>query len=317
MIGRIAGEQDESRFMACKSYTSRTVGPFSAAIDFYHQFRAVRRQVREIDRAAEQTLEDCRRMEGYIDRDLSACDVVELGSGQMPSLLIYLTTRSRSAVGFDLDVVPQGLRAGAYARMLRHNGLKRTLKSLGREVLGFNRAMRRGMARALGRETLPAVDLRVGDVSRRIDLPDASVDVVCSSDLFEHLAEPETTMREMVRVLRPGGVAMARTWHWANANALHDIRVITGQRRGRWAHLRPSIRHESQQGAFINQVRIGEWRAIFEKHLDGVTALGTPHPEAAWLGEELARARAAGELEGYSDEELLTQHWVVRGVKRG
>jgi len=307
--------------MAGRSYTSRTVGPLATAVDFYHQFKAVWRKSRAIDQTVRNSLEDCRDLTAHIGRDLSECDVVELGPGQMPLLLMYLTARSRKAVGFDLDVVPQGLQPVQYARMLRQNGVKRTIKSLGREVLGFNRAYRRSVARALGLRRLPKLDIRQADVSKRIDMPDASADVVCSSDLLEHLAEPEQTLKETVRVLRPGGVVLARTLHWANANALHDVRVHTGGRRRRWAHLRPSIAHEVQQGAFVNHLRIADWLELFARHFDQVSSTNVPlgevnpHKSQQRLREELALAREAGELEGFDDEELLTHQLIVRAVK--
>lgn len=41
----------------------------------------------------------------------------------------------------------------------------------------------------------------------RIGLPDESVDRVCCFDAFHHVANPETVLREMARVLKPGGIA--------------------------------------------------------------------------------------------------------------
>lgn len=49
-------------------------------------------------------------------------------------------------------------------------------------------------------EFLPFDGLRIG-------LPDASVDRVCCFDAFHHVANPETVLREMARVLKPGGIA--------------------------------------------------------------------------------------------------------------
>lgn len=42
---------------------------------------------------------------------------------------------------------------------------------------------------------------------RRIDLPDASVDRVLSFDAFHHVPNPAEVLRELARVLRPGGLA--------------------------------------------------------------------------------------------------------------
>jgi ubiquinone/menaquinone biosynthesis C-methylase UbiE len=39
----------------------------------------------------------------------------------------------------------------------------------------------------------------------RLPLPDASVDVIMSRSVFEHLTDPESVYRELARVLKPGG----------------------------------------------------------------------------------------------------------------
>jgi ubiquinone/menaquinone biosynthesis C-methylase UbiE len=46
-----------------------------------------------------------------------------------------------------------------------------------------------------------------------------SVDAVLATDLIEHVAEPEVMLREMSRVLKPGGVCLvsaAHRWSWEN-----------------------------------------------------------------------------------------------------
>jgi SAM-dependent methyltransferase len=53
-------------------------------------------------------------------------------------------------------------------------------------------------ARAVG------VDVRAMDASR-LELPDASVDLAYSYNVFEHLADPAATFAEVARVVRPGG----------------------------------------------------------------------------------------------------------------
>ncbi|MBM7815119.1 methyltransferase domain-containing protein [Saccharothrix algeriensis] len=52
----------------------------------------------------------------------------------------------------------------------------------------------------------PEPDFLVFD-GHRIDLPDASVDRVLSFDAFHHVPNPDEVIREMARVLRPGGIA--------------------------------------------------------------------------------------------------------------
>ena len=57
---------------------------------------------------------------------------------------------------------------------------------------------------------VPGVEFRVGDLVD-LDLPDASFDVVCSFETIEHLADVDAYLREMTRVLRPGGAYLVST----------------------------------------------------------------------------------------------------------
>ena len=41
---------------------------------------------------------------------------------------------------------------------------------------------------------------------RRLSLPDNSVDIVVTEDVFEHVVNPAPAFKEIARVLRPGGV---------------------------------------------------------------------------------------------------------------
>jgi predicted SAM-dependent methyltransferase len=63
---------------------------------------------------------------------------------------------------------------------------------------------------------LPGVDI-VADLNQGLPfLPDNSVDEIHSSSLLEHLADLELTLREIVRVLKPGGRSRAFVPHFSN-----------------------------------------------------------------------------------------------------
>jgi SAM-dependent methyltransferase len=67
------------------------------------------------------------------------------------------------------------------------------------------RCGRRGVAAAdCRRGGQPAVTYRQGD-AHSLDLPDASVDLVYARYLLEHVENPDLVVREMRRVVRPGG----------------------------------------------------------------------------------------------------------------
>jgi len=67
--------------------------------------------------------------------------------------------------------------------------------------LGRNNLERAGLAER--------IHLKVADAKRLLD-PDASYDAVISNSIIHHIPEPLHALREMVRVLRPGGVLFIR-----------------------------------------------------------------------------------------------------------
>jgi SAM-dependent methyltransferase len=87
--------------------------------------------------------------------------------------------------------------------------------------------------------TPPGVELLKSDLAR-IDLPDASVDLVFSRSVMEHLNDPAAVYAEMYRLLKPGGWFILLTpsfWDYASLasfaipNRLHPyiVRRVEGR----------------------------------------------------------------------------------------
>jgi SAM-dependent methyltransferase len=73
--------------------------------------------------------------------------------------------------------------------------------------------------------------IRSGPAS--IPMPDASVDVIYSTDTFEHLSQPGPMLAECHRVLRPGGRFLIHFHPWLGPYGSHLDDVVTFP----WAHV--------------------------------------------------------------------------------
>lgn len=161
----------------------------------------------------------------------------------------------------------QGYEA-ARARAIGH-ALRGHARPMGaRRVLDYGCG--NGLFHATIREALPGIALSGCDVSaealaqiERMDpsvhtelirddrsaFDDDSFDCITCIEVLEHVAHPDRTLREIARVLRPGGLLVATT-PCANAGSLEHLvasvtrridRSSTGERRWRWedpTHLR-------------------------------------------------------------------------------
>lgn len=76
--------------------------------------------------------------------------------------------------------------------------------------------------------------LVVADVQAGIPLRSGSFDLVTGLDLFEHLEDPESALREIRRVLRDGGVAYLKICHPRHPNARRDPSHVNVQPLSYW-----------------------------------------------------------------------------------
>jgi len=297
-----------------KSYTSNTVGIKEIIANFFGQYNALKRHKPKVAEHLRKFVKEQEELEKLINRNYSESSVLEIGHGQMPLQLAYFTQKARSAIGIDMDYVPSSNSLYSIIKLWRLNGTKRTLKTVGRELLGFNKVYKQAFIRELGIREFPKLNLQVSDVTRRTSLDDSTMDIVYSTDVFEHLSEPQKAINEIKRVLKPNGVVVTKTLHYGHNNAHHDIRVISGNKEARWAHLRPSLKHEVQQGAFINDYRIEDWIKLFMENFSTVSYSYIPVKQALEksLRIELKNARNSGELSDYNDDELMTSHLLLR-----
>jgi ArsR family transcriptional regulator len=161
-------------------------------------------------------------------RSLEADPTRERDAAALARVLEGRAARSRSffdAVGPEWDSLrkvfnDEALRAGAIARLVPPGlrvadvgtgtgVLALDLARLGLEVVAIDRSQRMlDAARAkLAAAAVAGVELRRGDASA-LPLPDAELDAAFAHMVLQYLPSPGEALREMARVVRPGGVVV-------------------------------------------------------------------------------------------------------------
>lgn len=118
-----------------------------------------------------------------------------------------------------------------------------------------------------------------GGTLREAALPEASFDCVVLLDVIEHLPDPVAELREIRRVLRPGGVVVVETPNWCSLYR----RIL----RHRWAALQPRIHLLYFEARTLRRVLVEAGFEPLEATTEIVSLLS---PEAArrGLGPRLA-----------------------------
>ena len=254
---------------------------------------------------------DCYR--GYTATPLVDRDVLIVGVGQTQREVIGFGMENR-VTGIDLDVIPQGCHPGQYVRLLKQNGGMRFAKTVGRKMLGIDRKSSKQLAQALGVTKKPTVTLLQMNATD-MRFASNSFDFAYSFSVFEHLDDPKTALREVIRVLRPGGVLQVSTHIYSSEGGCHDLRIFAGDRQSipLWAQLRPSVKDTVLESCYMNKWRAAQWRDLFADLCPGGEISFDQHaePRGTEFANALVELRKAGELSEYSDEELLMVNLAV------
>jgi len=299
---------------AAKSYTDRHLGMPGRTRELFNLWQSKRQDVPGQARQMLAEMEGSQsEMESALGGRIQDKEVLIIGPGQQLVEMSFFARHNR-VTGIDLDVIPQHPSVREYLRMFRNNGSVRTLKTMGRKAMGYDRALRREAERAgLAVDADPVI---VAMDAAAMTFPDGSFDCVFSHSCFEHLSEPGDVIRQVARVLRPGGLAHVDVHLYTSDSGCHDVRIFGGRRDSipPWSHLRPQYRSLVQPNSYLNEIRLVQWRELFSRHWPGVTFRLRPERDPAIRGA-LAPLQADGELEGYEDEELLSVYLVAEWVK--
>ncbi|MBX3409812.1 MAG: class I SAM-dependent methyltransferase [Phycisphaeraceae bacterium] len=288
--------------------SASTCGGSGAFTELRDLWSASRVAMRRVPRDVEVTVRICReagnQIASLMGRPLDGCHAMEIGPGQWQGQARYFATMCR-VTGIDLDVMPTGFDLAGYWRMWRDNGTRRLAKTLGRKLLGIDRAIIREYTRQIGPPRFP-ITLSRADATGT-NFPDGHFDFVYSFNVMEHIPDPAAVFRECIRVVKPGGVIHHDLHLYTCDSGNHDPRVVSGEREGLpyWPHLRPAHAPLVRYGGYVNKLPLARWRQIIHENFPGAILSARTDD---LLKDEAARLHAAGELTDYSTEDLLTRN---------
>jgi SAM-dependent methyltransferase len=283
-------------------------------VEAWYLFAASRDATERVRETLESVDTMRRRVRVAYGIELRSMRMLDVGPGQLLGHMRCFDAEN-AVVGVDMDVISEDLGVYDVIDMARKNSLSRVAKTVARKALGVDREFRTALERTLGIRSSNRLDVRRMDAAE-MTFPGGIFDFVYACSVLEHVDRPRLALEQVRRVLAPGGVAYLSLHLYTSHSGHHDPRTLVETRPEPpyWPHLRAAHGPSVTPGAFVNRLRLADWRQLFDAIMPGVIYAYERQPE---LVRPLAELRARGELATYSDDELLTVNLVAMWRKPG
>lgn len=249
-----------------------------------------------------------RKLVGYLEKfanvHVDRARVLDLGCGQTATQTALFTADGANATGIDIEIPTFSMGPRTFVRTLRRNGPERAFKSLVRHML-FDGRLFRDLSKEYGRKvSFDNLDVRIMDATA-MEFGDSTFDFVDSMAVFEHISDVPAAVRDLNRVLKPGGVAVITPHLFASLSGGHNLEWLWPDEQAAetvppWDHLRDN---RYPAGAYMNKMKLAEYREHFHAGLDVVDEKLVGEGER-YLTPELEAELGA---KGYSRDDLLTR----------
>lgn len=126
-------------------------------------------------------------------------------------------------------------------------------------------------------------------MGEHLPFADASVDIVMSSNVMEHVPQPGLVAQEMLRVVRPGGVVFISYTAWYSLWGGHETspwHFLGGARAARWYERRHGHPPKNRFGTSMYAAFVGQGLAWARRQTGARVLFAGPryHPDwATWV----------------------------------
>ncbi|MFB3887071.1 MAG: class I SAM-dependent methyltransferase [Thermodesulfobacteriota bacterium] len=242
--------------------------------------------------------------------------VLDLGCGQRFPLALQCASSGARVTALDVNYVKPDMLPLSFYRTLKHDGLKRALKSMLRRLLfdGIYYASLEGASGKNLRSFRSKITFVLADArSGKYPLPSDSYDLVVSNAVVEHVADVNAFGKEIRRLLVRGGLFCANIHNFYSLSGGHALGWAYPDESPSsevppWDHLREN---RFPSWAYLNRLRPEQYRHAFADHLEMVLFEGRDinHDHGGLEGERFLTPEVEAELAPYSRELLLTRSW--------
>jgi SAM-dependent methyltransferase len=240
----------------------------------------------------------------YVETPLAQARILDLGCGQTATQTALFHADGAKVTGIDVEIATYAMGLRTFVRTLRRHGRERAFKSLARHVL-FDRRFFHDLSKEYGRPiSFKNLDVRIMDATA-MDFADSTFDFIDSNAVFEHMNDVPAAVREMNRVLKPGGLAVVTPHLFPSLSGGHNLEwrrpdAQAAKNVEPWDHLRKN-RH--RVAAYMNGLKLSEYREHFHAAMDVIDE------QLVVEGERHLTPELEAELgaKGYTREDLLTR----------
>ena len=237
---------------------------------------------------------------------------LDIGCGSNAPMSLLLHAAGINVTGLDQKVGYRwglGFRPSRYLQYGQKVGLFKTARKMLGELV-YDRHYYNALARFSELKLTESGLNLVEHNASELPIDDASMDLVVSNAVWEHIDKVELANREVARILKPGGVAYIEIHLFPSLSGGHDLPWVVPGRTEMggiqpWRHLRDP---NWQEPVYLNRLREHQYRELF----DGVEQLKILDWQVEFTeGEELLTQEILDELPDYSREELTRRSIIV------